>query len=322
MVLGLRRVPRGRRPCVVVHLGVAFPLQAHGRHPDYAFRSSIPRPPMPLSMLHPAPHGAQRKTRGQDGSLFLSCRALSSPTARGFIPAIALAGARGSATISPSKLIPMGRKVILVALTSATLLVPQTQPELEAARAGLSEFQRVCREARDRLWGVSLCGRVLLVDPGNRVTVANMPDPDQKFQESGGLFAGKLPADLLIANTSIQWGGHQWAMVLLPLLMDEFLRLRLLVHESFHRAQPELGLRASDAASGHLEAESGRLWLRLELRALAQALRGPATIEPWGGYPGICVGDSGRACRIHRHCDRAGRGWRNAGEGRARGGRL
>ena len=167
----------------------------------------------------------------------------------------------------------MGRKVILVALTSATLLVPQTQPELEAARAGLSEFQRVCREAGDRLWGVSLCGRVLLVDPGSRVTVANMPDPDQKFQESGGLYVGKLPADLLIANTSIQWGSHEWAMVLLPLPADEFLRLRLLVHESFHRVQPELGLRASDAASGHLEAESGRLWLRLELRALAQALR-------------------------------------------------
>ncbi len=167
----------------------------------------------------------------------------------------------------------MGRKVILVALTSATLLVAQTQPELEAARAGLSEFQRVCREAGDRLWGVSLCGRVLLVDPGNRVTVANMPDPDQKFQESGGLYAGKLPADLLLANTSIQWGSHEWAMVLLPLPADEFLRLRLLAHESFHRVQPELGLRASDAASGHLEAESGRLWLRLELRALAQALR-------------------------------------------------
>src|SRR4030081_3005493 len=51
---------------------------------------------MPLSTLHPAPRGAQRKTRGQDGSLLLSCGALSSPTARRFIPTIALAGARGS----------------------------------------------------------------------------------------------------------------------------------------------------------------------------------------------------------------------------------
>src|SRR6266566_8299015 len=74
---------------------VAFPLQAHGRRPEFVFRSSIPRPSMPLSTLHPAPRGTQRKTRGQDGSLLLSCGALSSPTARRFIPTIALAHARG-----------------------------------------------------------------------------------------------------------------------------------------------------------------------------------------------------------------------------------
>jgi hypothetical protein len=82
--------------CAISPSSVAFPLGAHGRHPDCAFRSSIPRPPMPLSTLHPAPRGTQRKTRGQDGSLFLSCRALSSPTAHRFIPAIALPCGRGS----------------------------------------------------------------------------------------------------------------------------------------------------------------------------------------------------------------------------------
>jgi hypothetical protein len=75
---------------------VAFPLQAHGRRPEFVFRSSIPRPSMPLSTLHPVPHGTQRKTRGQDGSLLLSRGALSSPTARRFIPTIALTDVRGS----------------------------------------------------------------------------------------------------------------------------------------------------------------------------------------------------------------------------------
>jgi hypothetical protein len=37
--------------------------------------------------------------------------------------------------------------------------------------------------------------------------------------------------------------------------------------------QPALGLRTSDSVDGHLDSESGRLWLRLELRALAEALR-------------------------------------------------
>jgi len=54
-------------------VSVAFPLQAHGRHPDCVFRRSNPGPPMPLSTLHPAPRGARRKTWGRDGSLLLSC---------------------------------------------------------------------------------------------------------------------------------------------------------------------------------------------------------------------------------------------------------
>ena len=60
------------------------------RHPDpSAFRSSIPRPPMPLSTLRNAPHGGARKTRGQDGvAVLLSCRALASPTTCRFIPAL------------------------------------------------------------------------------------------------------------------------------------------------------------------------------------------------------------------------------------------
>ena len=88
---------RGTR--VGIPPSVAFPLGAHGRRPVCVFRSSIPGPSVPLSMLHPAPHGTQRKTRGQDGSLLLSCGALSSPTARRFIPTIALADARGKQTL-------------------------------------------------------------------------------------------------------------------------------------------------------------------------------------------------------------------------------
>src|ERR1019366_7637041 len=98
---GSRTTPglSGTRVCVPA--SVAFPLQAHGRRPRYVFRSSIPGPSMPLSTLHPAPHGARRKTRGQDGSLLLSCGAPSSPTVRRFIPTIALPHGRGSETVAP-----------------------------------------------------------------------------------------------------------------------------------------------------------------------------------------------------------------------------
>ena len=62
-------------------------------------------------------------------------------------------------------------------------------------------------------------------------------------------------------------------MIILPLPNDPFQRLALLGHESFHRIQPDLGLTASDEPDPALDTEAGRLWMRMELRALAQALR-------------------------------------------------
>lgn len=93
---GSRTTPGLRTTRVFAAHNIAFPLGAHGQRPGCVFRSSIPRPPMPLSTLHLTPRGVRRKTRGQDGSLFLSCGAPSSPTARRFIPTLALPHGHGS----------------------------------------------------------------------------------------------------------------------------------------------------------------------------------------------------------------------------------
>jgi hypothetical protein len=76
-----------------------------------------------------------------------------------------------------------------------------------------------------------------------------------------------------VANTAMDWGSTRWAVVMLPLSQDPFTRLQLLAHESFHRIQPELGFEMADAMAQHLDEQEGRMWLRLELRALAQSLR-------------------------------------------------
>ena len=155
----------------------------------------------------------------------------------------------------------------------ATPLAAQNQPDVTAIARAFAEFDGICKESGERLWGQPLCGRILLVDARTRTAFANHPDPARKFEKKEELYAGPLPPDMLIANTATNWDGEQWAMVMLPLPVERFHRIRLLAHESFHRLQPALGLRAADTLSAHLEIESGRLWLRLELRALAEALR-------------------------------------------------
>src|SRR6266478_5179551 len=72
-----------------------LPLQTTGSATSVrGFGSSIPCPSLPLSTLRNRTFlkkfGAFRKTRGQDGSLLLSCRTLSFLIACRFIPALRL----------------------------------------------------------------------------------------------------------------------------------------------------------------------------------------------------------------------------------------
>ncbi len=48
-------------------VSIAFPQTGPGRHPNLRFRSSIPRPPVPLSTLLLPPRSDRRKTRRQNG---------------------------------------------------------------------------------------------------------------------------------------------------------------------------------------------------------------------------------------------------------------
>lgn len=148
--------------------------------------------------------------------------------------------------------------------------LPTSGPEQAAADA-LAEFANACKTA-DTHWPVPLCGRLVLIDPQSRLAVANRPDPAGTFTQSDNVHVGRWPQGRMVANTGFDWGGERWAMAMLPLSEDAFHRLRLLAHESFHRIQPELGLAAEDPLAVHLDELEGRLWLRMELRALARAL--------------------------------------------------
>jgi hypothetical protein len=93
-------------------------------------------------------------------------------------------------------------KASLFALLMSIFPAAQGQPDWDTAEASLTEFASVCKESGDRLWGASLCGRLLLVEPRSRTALATIQDTDKKFESRGAFFLGTLPPDLLIANTS------------------------------------------------------------------------------------------------------------------------
>ncbi len=123
------------------------------------------------------------------------------------------------------------------------------------------------------LWGIDLYNPILLVDPETRVLYANVPDSGAVLKQKGAIFTGLLPENINIANTSLHWNGTEWAMVMLPLPEDPELCIGLLAHELFHVSQPRLGFAmGSPGKNDHLDAKEGRIWLRLELEALTEAL--------------------------------------------------
>jgi len=144
---------------------------------------------------------------------------------------------------------------------------------LATAHAYFAEAARLCTADDGRLWGVTLCGPLMFVDPASRTIVANQADAAQALRPDRGVFTGALPEDENIANTAFTWSGVRWTQVTWPLPEDADTRAVLLMHEAFHRAQgsgrvPE----TREADNAHLDTLEGRYLLQLEWRALSAAL--------------------------------------------------
>jgi len=160
----------------------------------------------------------------------------------------------------------------LLFLAAAGGAAAQSRLDVASATAAFDQAQALCQADDGRLWGVSLCGPMILADPATRGFIANADGVDTPLERNGEVFQGRLPDAVPIANTAVRWNGRVWTMLIAPLAGDEPARSILLMHEAWHRIQDEIGLKAVNADQPHLATEAGRLSLRLELRALSAAL--------------------------------------------------
>jgi hypothetical protein len=171
------------------------------------------------------------------------------------------------------------RGAILIILVLLGLLLgfmptrAQESPiELAKAKEAFGHARTLSEADGARLWGVPLYGPMLLVDPETRFVVANQQDREGHLTETEGMFVGQLPESESIANTGYRWAGVTWTMLMWPLPTNRYARGLLMMHENFHRIQEDLGLPGSNPPNSHLDSQDGRTWLRLEWRALAEAL--------------------------------------------------
>ena len=167
-------------------------------------------------------------------------------------------------------------KRIMVLLSCCSVFACYAQSVDTLGRLAASYFKEAeiaCKG--QKLWDEKLYGPMLFVDGQSRVTYSNQPDSAGTFKQEGEIFKGVLPKDVTIANTSINWQGKSWSVILWPLPADRDERLNLMIHESFHRIQQGLGLPLNSPTAGHLGTLYGRIYFLLELQALKAALSEP-----------------------------------------------
>jgi len=168
--------------------------------------------------------------------------------------------------------------LVPVTLTLAPARAQQPPIDPQLAQKYFLDAQTASTVDHGALWGKELYGPMLFIDPETHAVVANQADREGKLQLRAGVYEGKLPPEVAPANTAIHWAGMDWTMVEWPLPQFRQGRVRLLMHECYHRIQSAIGLPGADASPSHLDTAQGRIWMQIEWRALEHAmwLAGPA----------------------------------------------
>src|SRR4030095_9237146 len=97
---------------------------------------------------------------------------------------------------------------LLVLLGAATAADAQVQPQL--AQRYFEEATKLCERDAGRLWGVSLCGPMVIFDPRDGTRATSQPEPEgQPPRFAGG------------ADGPVSWGGLRWVAWPLYMLPEE-----------------------------------------------------------------------------------------------------
>jgi len=144
------------------------------------------------------------------------------------------------------------------------------------ARLAAIYFQELkAATLNQHIWKEPVYGPMLLVFPESHLAYANDADSAGVLKPVDGIYKGTLPANMIIGNTAVDWGGKTWSMVMWPPPADRDARLNLLAHESFHRVQKRMGLPMRSPTVDFLGTMQGRIYFLLELQALKAALAKP-----------------------------------------------
>ena len=167
--------------------------------------------------------------------------------------------------------------LVVLGLLWASLLWPKSP----SAQMFLSNFRELTRQASSlydeqgsALWGGPLPAvRWMAVERNDLILTEDPKLP--AFRHTKGLWVGPRPRSLAVATTATQFAGKTWAMILASDFPHQAVRaLHLLLREGWHSIEDSVLPSAlpQGEPTELLDEPEGRLWLRLEVEALARGL--------------------------------------------------
>jgi hypothetical protein len=163
--------------------------------------------------------------------------------------------------------------LVLALCVSSTSCSQSNSNPMEKAAPSFENLKKVSDLDNGKLWGKTLYGPTMFVDVQTRNLVANQQNKENTLVQKGNLYFGQLPEEIIIANTSIDYCGENWTCVIWDDNRDGMTNTHLLIHESWHRIQDEIGLPACGSFNQHLDETEGELLLKLELGILKDLLQ-------------------------------------------------
>ena len=140
------------------------------------------------------------------------------------------------------------------------------------AERHFKELESILKHDSAMLWGINMYGPTMFVDPESRMIVANRQDKNGLLKKNGNVYLGFLPDEYNIANTALTFSDELWTCVSRMDFDNDIERNLLLVHESWHRVQNEIGVLSVMSNNTHLENVEAAILLKMEMIALNHAL--------------------------------------------------
>lgn len=142
----------------------------------------------------------------------------------------------------------------------------------EKASSYIKDIQDICYSDNGKLWGRNLYGPVMFVERSSRRITANMSDSQGILKLKDGVYIGIFPKELVLTDGPVVFGGTKFAMVALPPEEDRYRIQTRSLHALYHLYQESLGVKTEIFNIMSMDDKEGRLWLKLEWRALKKAI--------------------------------------------------